>query len=54
MAVKLDEARIRLLKTNGTTTIAGGHVYLTGSSASSSTGNTTQLVFGTSSSNHVV
>lgn len=54
MAVKLDEARIRLLKTNGTTTIAGGHVYLTGSSAGSSTGNTTQLVFGTSSANHVV
>lgn len=30
-----------------------GHVYLTGAQASSSTGNTTQLVFGTSSNNHV-
>lgn len=31
-----------------------GHIYLTGSQASSSTGNTSQLVFGTSSNNHVV
>jgi hypothetical protein len=31
-----------------------GHVYLTGSSASSSTGNTSQLVFGKSSAQHVV
>lgn len=30
-----------------------GHVYFTGSSASSSTGNTSQIVFGTSSSNHI-
>ena len=53
MAIKLDEARIRRLSTNGVTTIAGGHIYLTGSQAGSSTGNTTQIVFGTSSSNHV-
>ena len=30
-----------------------GHIYLTGSQASSSTGNTSQIVFGTSSSNHI-
>lgn len=30
-----------------------GHVYLTGSKASSSTGNTSQLVFGTASDNHL-
>ena len=30
-----------------------GHIYLTGSNASSSTGNTSQIVFGTSSNNHV-
>lgn len=30
-----------------------GHVYLTGAKESSSTGNTSQLVFGTSSSNHL-
>lgn len=30
-----------------------GHVYLTGAQASSSTGNTSQLVFGTSSDNHL-
>ena len=30
-----------------------GHVYLTGANATSSTGNTSQLVFGTSSNNHV-
>jgi hypothetical protein len=30
-----------------------GHIYLTGAQANSSTGNTSQLVFGTSSSNHV-
>ena len=53
MAIKLDEAKIRRLSTNGITTIAGGHIYLTGSQASSSTGNTTQIVFGTSSSNYV-
>lgn len=38
----------------GTTHFKSGHIYLEGSSASSSTGNTTQLVFGTSSTNHVV
>lgn len=48
------------LQVNATgTTVKGilnakGHVYLTGSHASSSTGNTTQLVFGTPSENHVV
>ena len=31
-----------------------GHIYLTGANAGSSTGSTSQLVFGTSSSNHVV
>ena len=30
-----------------------GHIYLTGASANSSTANTSQLVFGTSSNNHV-
>lgn len=30
-----------------------GHIYMTGSSASSSTANTTQLIFGTSSTQHV-
>ena len=30
-----------------------GHLYLTGAQASSSTGNTSQIVFGTSTSNHV-
>lgn len=30
-----------------------GHIYLTGSKEASSTGNTSQLVFGTSSNNHV-
>lgn len=30
-----------------------GHIYLTGAKESSSTGNTSQIVFGTSSSNHV-
>lgn len=30
-----------------------GHIYMTGSSASSSTANTTQLIFGTSSAQHV-
>lgn len=31
-----------------------GHIYLTGANASSSTGSTSQIVFGTSSNNHVV
>lgn len=30
-----------------------GHIYLTGANANSSTGNTSQLVFGTSSNNHI-
>lgn len=30
-----------------------GHIYLTGAKASSSTGNTSQIIFGTSSENHV-
>lgn len=38
---------------NGMATHSGGHIYLTGANASSSTGGTTQIVFGTSSSNHV-
>lgn len=31
-----------------------GHIYLTGANATSSTGSTSQIVFGTSSNNHVV
>ena len=42
---------------NGKLSTAGGnisgHIYLTGAKESSSTGNTSQIVFGTSSSNHV-
>ena len=38
----------------GTTHFKSGHIYLEGSNTSSTTGNTTQLVFGTSSTNHVV
>lgn len=41
----------RYLKLSGGT--MSGHIYLGGSNASSSTGNTTQIVFGTSSTNHV-
>lgn len=41
------------LKVNGTTGLAAGHLYLTGSQASSSTGNTTQIVFGTSATQHI-
>jgi len=41
------------IKIQQTTTHSGGHIYLTGSNASSSTANTTQIVFGTSSTNHV-
>ena len=33
--------------------VSGGHIYLTGAKSSSSTGNTTQLIFGTSSDEHV-
>lgn len=40
-------------KVNGATAFGGGHIYLTGSAASSSTANTTQIIFGTPSSNHV-
>lgn len=42
------------LQVSGTTGFASGHLYLTGAVANSSTANTTQIVFGTSSSNHVV
>lgn len=38
---------------NGATSHKAGHIYLEGSQASSSTGNTTQIVFGTSSSQHI-
>lgn len=38
---------------NGTVNFAGGHLYLRGSSASSSTANTTQLIFGTESTQHI-
>lgn len=44
---------LNTLDIGGVTTHTGGHIYLTGSSASSSTANTTQLVFGTSSTQHV-
>lgn len=37
----------------GETHFKSGHIYLEGSSSSSSTANTTQLVFGTSDANHV-
>lgn len=37
---------------NGTTGFSG-HVYLTGANSSSSTGNTSQILFGTSSSHHL-
>lgn len=40
-------------KFNNTGGNISGHIYLTGANASSSTGNTSQLVFGTPSSNHV-
>lgn len=40
-------------KVNGATAFSGGHIYLTGSSVSSSTANTTQIIFGTPSTNHV-
>ena len=35
------------------TNVSGGHIYLTGADTGSSTANTTQLVFGTESNNHV-
>ena len=47
-------AQLKNTKINGTTEHLDGHIYLTGADAGSSTGNTTQLVFGTSVANHVV
>lgn len=41
------------LHVSGTTAFASGHIYFTGAHVSSSTGNTTQIVFGTPSSNHI-
>lgn len=41
------------LKVTGATGFAGGHIYLTGANATSSSGNTTQLVFGEPGNNHV-
>ena len=46
-------------KVNGATGFTGGHIYLTGAAASSSTASTTQLVFGTpggtdNANNHIV
>lgn len=38
---------------NGTSGFANGHIYLTGANKSSSTSNTTQIVFGTPSENHL-
>lgn len=38
----------------GTTNHKSGHIYLEGANESSSSANTTQLVFGTSSNNHIV
>ena len=40
-------------KVNGATAFSSGHVYLTGSVANSSTSNTTQIIFGTPSANHI-
>ena len=37
----------------GKTSHTSGHIYLEGAQATSSTGNTTQLIFGTSTTNHV-
>ncbi len=37
----------------GETHFKNGHIYLEGANTSSSTGNTTQIIFGTSSNNHV-
>lgn len=38
---------------NGSTGFGGGHLYLTGANAGSSTGNTTQLIFGTADNVHL-
>lgn len=38
---------------SGTSGFSGGHLYLTGAQGSSSVNNTTQIVFGTPSNNHV-
>lgn len=46
-------AQLKDTKINGTTEHSGGHIYLAGANAGSSTGNTTQLIFGTPSANHV-
>ena len=43
-------ANEKLNKSGGNVT---GHIYLTGAKEASSTGNTSQIVFGTSSNNHV-
>ena len=40
-------------KVNGATAFSSGHVYLTGAVATSSTSNTTQIIFGTPSANHI-
>ena len=40
-------------KVNGATAFSSGHVYLTGAVATSSTSNTTQIIFGTPSENHI-
>jgi len=42
------------LYANGGIDVSGGHIYLTGANSSSSVSSTTQIVFGTSNSNHVV
>lgn len=40
-------------KVNGTSAFSSGHIYLTGAAANSSTSNTTQIIFGTPSANHI-
>ena len=40
-------------KLEGVSEFAAGHLYLTGASLSSSTANTTQIVFGTATNNHI-
>ena len=46
-------AQLKSTKINGTTEHLDGHIYLTGAQSNSSSGNTTQLIFGTPESNHV-
>ncbi len=41
------------LEVGGTTAFSNGHIYFTGSVANSSTSNTTQIVFGTPSEQHI-